>query len=195
MKTQTYAVFVPQWKTDPSSWVRPALFPQHLTPDEIDAGEFRLLSVEQDAFLREVRRHVDDYLLTNRPFYNSVCATLAVDAMYYSVRENKADEGCWTWAGDKDALFGRLLQRGIGAHEYLRSVMCRETHVGPSLTVVAMEAHCRKYNLRRFRAPSGDGEDIEFSYDPIDNPVFDNHKYIPSSVGYYTIIGTGSARD
>lgn len=194
MKTQTYAVFVPQWKTDPSSWVRQALFPQRLTEQEIDAGEFRLLSEEQDAFLREVKRHVDDCLITNRPYYNSICVTLSAWAMYYAAQAN-TDEGCWTWAGNKEALLNRLLQRGIGALEYMRHVQCQETKVDPSLTVVALEEHCRKYNLRRFRAPSGDGEDIEFSYDPIDNPVFDNHKYIPSSVGHYTIIGTGSARD
>lgn len=192
--TRQFTMHVPQfkWKTDPASWVRYSLFPQR---DVEEPEDLKMLSEDQEAFVRDVERHVTDYLQSNMPYYNSICVVLAASALHFAVQSDKDDLGCWTWAGDKNSLFNRLLERGIGALEYMRHVQCQETKIDPSLIVVSMEAHCRKYGMRRFRSPAGDGKDIAFSYDPIDNPVFDNHKYIPSSVGYYTIIGTGSARD
>jgi len=128
--------------------------------------------------------------------YRSMCRVEA-DALHTRLGINSVAgiEGIWLWTGDSAEQIARIRAAGKAVHEYLLHNVAQQVHASPEHAVLHLQMLCSTYNLRSFRRPAGDGKDILFSLDPIDNPVFDNEKYIPSTEGYYTIIGTGSARD
>lgn len=184
MRTITTVVKQRQYKYDPSSWVLHALFPQRNVEDVED---LRPLNADQEKFYRTVKRHVDDYLGDNRPLYNSICIYLAALTLHRSVVKHEEDMGCWYWAGDSEALLYRLFQRGIGTLEYVRSNDNLETLAVSEHLVLFLEGYCVKENLKEVQH-ARDGFTISFSMSPIKDAVFDNTRFIPSHLGFYSIV-------
>lgn len=155
---------------------------------------------ETDTTPGQAKSQVQDDICTivtaDLDYYHANCR-VSEDALYTRLGINSVAgiEGIWLWSGSAEEQIERIRAAGKAVHEYLLHNVAQQVHAAPEHAVLHLQMLCSTYNMRSFRRPAGDGKDILFSLDPIDKAVFDNEKYIPSTEGYYTIIGTGSARD
>lgn len=167
--------------------------------DKLRDNVIRILYTDCDDYINTivdaVMRTVDSYLAGNRTLQLDVTVVLALHAIHCERQfVGESHWGLGAYAKPDDVL-KRLSKLGFGSYHYMLYAESSKVDVPSYLRVLQAELFCTRYGLKSQKLPAGDGNDILFSLDKIENPVFDNAKYIPSLRGYYTIIGAGAARD
>lgn len=141
------------------------------------------LNHAQVELCKRVATDIEDYFNSCKPTSSAVFIFLACESLPMGI--------FWT-VDNAEHAYNKLLVRGAGIYDYLALKMIDQTHVDPRLAVLRLAHDCERYNLRSLRMPTGNGQDVMFSLDPITTyPQFDNVKYIPATCGYYGIVAKG----